>query len=43
MEQVPVGTGGATRTGDALEFVLVATGRTEPGALGPDAPLNIYA
>jgi uncharacterized protein (TIGR03083 family) len=42
IEEVPVGSGGANRTGDALEFVLVATGRTDPSALGPDGPLNIY-
>ena len=43
IEEVPVGAGGAKHTGDALEFVLVATGRGDPGALGPDAPINIYA
>jgi uncharacterized protein (TIGR03083 family) len=43
IEEVPVGAGGSKRTGDALEFVLVATGRTDPGALGPDGPINIYA
>ncbi len=43
IEEVPVGEGGPKRTGDALEFVLVATGRTDPGALGPDGPINIYA
>ena len=32
-----VGTGGPTVTGDPLEFVLVATGRRDPGALGLDA------
>jgi uncharacterized protein (TIGR03083 family) len=43
IEVVPVGAGGATRTGDALEFVLVATGRADASALGPDGPVNIYA
>ena len=43
IEEVPVGAGGAKRTGDALEFVLVATGRADPAALGPDGPINIYA
>ena len=43
IEEVAVGVGGAKRTGDALEFVLVATGRADPAALGPDAPLDIYA
>ena len=43
IEEVPVGAGGPTRTGDALEFVLVATGRADASALGPDGPVNIYA
>ena len=43
IEEVPVGAGGAKRTGDALEFVLVATGRADPSALGRGAPVNIYA
>ncbi|HEY5026463.1 MAG TPA: maleylpyruvate isomerase family mycothiol-dependent enzyme [Acidimicrobiales bacterium] len=43
IEEVPVGAGGSTRTGDALEFVLVATGRRDPAGLGAGAPLNIYA
>jgi uncharacterized protein (TIGR03083 family) len=43
IEVVPVGAGGAKRTGDALEFVLVATGRTDRAVLGPDGPPNIYA
>ncbi len=43
IEEVAVGAGGAKHTGDALEFVLVATGRADPDALGPDAPLDIYA
>jgi uncharacterized protein (TIGR03083 family) len=42
LEAVPVGTGGERRTGDALAFVLVATGRADPGALGLDASVNIY-
>jgi uncharacterized protein (TIGR03083 family) len=42
IEEVPVGAGGAKHTGDALEFVLVATGRADAAALGPDAPANIY-
>jgi uncharacterized protein (TIGR03083 family) len=42
IEPVPVGGGGARHTGDALEFVLVATGRADPALLGPDAPINIY-
>ncbi len=43
IEPVSVGPGGTTHTGDALEFVLVATGRADPKALGPEAPLDIYA
>ena len=43
IEEVPVGAGGPKHTGDALEFVLVATGRTDPAALGPDGPIDIYA
>jgi len=43
IEQVPVGEAGTKHTGDALEFVLVATGRADPQALGPDGPLDIYA
>jgi len=43
LEAVPVGAGGATVTGDALDFVLVATGRIDPAGAGPTVPLNIYA
>jgi uncharacterized protein (TIGR03083 family) len=43
IEEVAVGSGGAAHTGDALEFVLVATGRADPSALGRGAPVNIYA
>ena len=42
IEEVPVGAGGPKHTGDALEFVLVATGRADAGALGSDGPINIY-
>ena len=42
IEEVPVGAGGAKHKGDALEFVLVATGRADPSTLGPEAPLDIY-
>jgi uncharacterized protein (TIGR03083 family) len=42
VEEVPVGAGGERRTGDALQFVLVATGRADAAELGPDAPVNIY-
>jgi len=43
IEAVPVGAGGTKHTGDALEFVLVATGRADSSALGPDGPPDIYA
>jgi uncharacterized protein (TIGR03083 family) len=43
IEEVAVGAGGTTHTGDALEFVLVATGRADPDALGRGAPVNLYA
>jgi uncharacterized protein (TIGR03083 family) len=42
IERVPVGGGGTLQTGDALEFVLIATGRADRAELGPDAPINIY-
>ena len=32
-----------TVAGDPLEFVLVATGRRDPGTLGLDGTVNIYA
>ena len=46
LDDVPthtVGGGGPTVAGDPLEFVLVATGRRDPGALGLDGTVNIYA
>ncbi len=43
IEEVAVGTGGPRHTGDALEFVLVATGRADPSALGAAGPVDIYA
>jgi uncharacterized protein (TIGR03083 family) len=42
MEEVPVGAGGTRRSGDALSFVLVATGRADPATLGLDDTVNIY-
>ena len=42
IEAVAVGPGGLARTGDALDFVLVATGRADPAPLGLDASVNIY-
>ncbi len=35
--------GGREITGDALVFVLAATGRTDPAVLGLDGTVNIYA
>ncbi|HUY22079.1 MAG TPA: maleylpyruvate isomerase family mycothiol-dependent enzyme [Acidimicrobiales bacterium] len=43
VEEVEVNAGGATHSGDALQFVLVATGRADPAALGPEGPIDIYA
>lgn len=43
LHEVPVGDGGRRITGDALDFVLAATGRTDPAALGLDETVNIYA
>jgi uncharacterized protein (TIGR03083 family) len=40
---VAVGSGGPVVTGDPLQFVLVATGRADPSALGLGATVNIYA
>ena len=42
LEEVPVGPGGTRRTGDALAFVLAATGRADPAPLGLDESVNIY-
>jgi uncharacterized protein (TIGR03083 family) len=38
-----IGKGGTTVTGDPMEFVLAATGRTDPAPLGLDERVNIYA
>jgi uncharacterized protein (TIGR03083 family) len=46
LDEVAVGgnASGAQRiTGDALVFLLVATGRSDPATLGLDASVNIYA
>ena len=43
IEEFPVSGGGGRRVeGDAVEFVLVATGRKDPGALGLDPGVNVY-
>lgn len=43
LEPVPVAGGGIEITADPLDFVLAATGRRDPRALGLDARLNVYA
>lgn len=43
LEEFPVsGEGGKRVTGDPLAFVLAATGRADPGALGLDETVNVY-
>jgi uncharacterized protein (TIGR03083 family) len=42
MEEFTVGGGGKRIAGDALAFVLAATGRADPALLGLDASVNIY-
>lgn len=43
MERVDVnGGGGTTVTGDPHDFVLVATGRSDPTTLGLDETVNVY-
>jgi hypothetical protein len=42
MDEVDVGAGGRRITGDPLAFVLAASGRTDPAALGLDPTVNIY-
>ncbi|SEG09169.1 TIGR03083 family protein [Thermomonospora echinospora] len=37
-----VGTGGPTVTGDPMRFVLAASGRTDPTALGLDESVNVH-
>jgi uncharacterized protein (TIGR03083 family) len=43
MEKSEIGGGGDPVTGDAKQFVLVATGRDNPAKLGLDETVNIYA
>jgi uncharacterized protein (TIGR03083 family) len=48
LEEVPVGgasdgPGGRRVVGDPLTFVLVATGRADPGSLGLDASVDVFA
>jgi uncharacterized protein (TIGR03083 family) len=42
LDEVDVGAGGRRITGDPLAFVLAASGRTDPAALGLDPTVNIY-
>jgi uncharacterized protein (TIGR03083 family) len=42
VQERAVGGGGRRITGDALEFVLAATGRADPEPLGLDGDVNIY-
>jgi uncharacterized protein (TIGR03083 family) len=41
-EEYPVSGGGPAITGDAVQFVLVATGRADPATIGLDETVNIY-
>jgi uncharacterized protein (TIGR03083 family) len=43
MEKTEIGGGGDPVTGDAKQFVLVATGREDPQKIGLDGTVNIYA
>jgi uncharacterized protein (TIGR03083 family) len=42
VEKIDIGGGGPEITGDALEFVLAATGRRDPTELGLDPSINVY-
>lgn len=42
LEEFMVGGGGRRITGDPLEFVSVATGRSDPARLGLDERINVY-
>jgi uncharacterized protein (TIGR03083 family) len=42
MDEFVVAGGGPAVTGDALQFVLVATGRGDPATLGLEETVNIY-
>jgi len=43
MEKVDIGRGGDPITGDAKQFVLIASGRQHPATMGLDKAVNIYA
>jgi uncharacterized protein (TIGR03083 family) len=42
LDEFPVSGGGPAITGAPTEFILIATGRTAPDALGLDEAINIY-
>jgi uncharacterized protein (TIGR03083 family) len=42
LDEFPVSGGGPAVTGDPMTFVLVSTGRADPGVLGLDETVNIY-
>lgn len=42
IERIHVAGGGRLVTGDPLSFVLAATGRVDPAALGLDEAINVY-
>jgi uncharacterized protein (TIGR03083 family) len=43
LERIEIAGGGPEVTGDALAFVLAATGRADPASLGLDPTVNVYA
>lgn len=43
VEEVKVGDGGKRVTGDPMDFILAATGRSDPKTVGLDESVNIYA
>jgi uncharacterized protein (TIGR03083 family) len=43
VERIEIGGGGSEITGDPLEFVLAATGRRDPSAIGLDPSIDVYA
>jgi uncharacterized protein (TIGR03083 family) len=43
IKQIEIGGGGTEITGDPLEFVLAATGRRDPCAIGLDNSIDVYA
>jgi uncharacterized protein (TIGR03083 family) len=43
MDEFPILGGGRPIHGDALQFILVATGRADPGSMGLDKAVSVYA